>query len=208
MRRYRKTVLSFLGFSSIPLWKFAVNVFDAPGRFGDLQFWIKLFMSESMSIYSWFPALACLGFAIYFWRQERVVAIPTFDMSFQDALNHCIRNSRYVAFTEDSRPSAERLMAQDLVALARKGRLRIAGVKGRGEITRIKPRTIKNLTPHDTAIPSGHTWILGPVEPKYAESSTDDKETYFGILVDSRDVYKLYKKTSPTAEAERDEDSE
>ena len=129
---------------------------------------------------------------------------PQFDMPFAEAIEHGLSlQPRHIAFGSQHWPVAQRRMADDIHMMACSGKVRISGTPRLGvRPEQIPPTMLRELTVYDAAIPKSHvaprgyTWILGPKDPPIGElSPNEDDGSYWGLRVDSRDIYKYWPKT-------------
>ena len=127
-----------------------------------------------------------------------------FDMRFEEALSHVVSfGTPYITYQMKDRPIAEREIARRFHEMACQGEIRIAGMRrGSIRLEKIDPEQLIELTPSDAGIPKsseapeGYHWIFAPEDPPTDKEYT----TYWGLRVDSRDVYKFWPRDESISE--------
>ena len=174
-----------------------LDIYGLPGMVKNRCLWREVLGSMDTTLFSWAPILLGTTFTLYFLIREGRAAVPILDMPFEVAIQQRLSvQPSHIAHENDA--VAERLAAIDIHKLACKGTIRIGGeAHKRTHPMRIKPRKLRSLQPYDCATPRGHVWILGPIKPELQEFSRDeDAGSYWGLRVDSRDIYKQWRKRS------------
>ena len=178
------------------------KIYNIPGLVGNYYIWedwLGLMDTTWLLVFlGWSPLFIATLVVLFLFRQERRATKANLDMPIKDVFVHLLSTGAYASYTTPRR--AEMQAFCDIHRLACEGKIRVSG-KVHSWIAP-KQLTIKQLreskpwemvVPLSPEAPQGRVFVLGPIDPDTTwEQSTEG--VYWGLRVDSRDIYKLWPK--------------
>ena len=157
---------------------------------GDISWLFVIVVCLAITGIMYFPEIAAT--VVSPWRKRRAVL----DMLIRDAIEHLLSTGAYASYTPRSR--AEEEASRHLCQLACKGKIRFSGrLHGYFRTKPLTKREVRSselrrmVVPCSPEAPEGHVWVLGPIDPDTTREHSGEG-VYFGLCVDSRDIYKLW----------------